>query len=398
MPRALKPVLRVIAVALISLISLELALQLAFPLLPAPLIRRLPQYRLRMGFNLAAEHEVIEYPAQQPVEYRVTRDFGDLYRLTCLPRASAPPFEEYEVSFTRDAHGFRNAEPWRPDPEWVILGDSFTAAEAIAEPYWRGLADSMLILGAPGTGTIQQQRLFDAFVKPRPGQLVALAYFGGNDLNDNQTDMARDSAGLTPADSVWSERSPQEFSVVFHLLLYARDALAMPSGADCHYPQLAQTEPPAPVAFYDEHVLALIPDKPTMLASESWRITRDSIAGIAQSIAAGGARFLLMYIPQKAELYWHYLDAAAKRTLLTAADGSETVLEIDANLNVQRDLLRELAAELGIDFLDFSPALAAAISAGQSPYFYADTHWNQAGHDIARIALLDFINGTNLEA
>ena len=109
---------------------------------------------------------------------------------------------------------------------------------------------------------------------------------------------------------------------------------------------------------------------------------------------------MLLYIPQRAELYWNHLDEASKATIVAVESRDRRITgldKIDENLSVQRDIIKQLAADLGVSFLDLTPPLADAIRAGQSPYFFADTHWNQLGHNVARNALLDFLNRSNLE-
>ncbi len=386
-------------IALVTLLVLEAVLQLAFPHLPAAIIQQMPQYRERLGFRLDTEHGAREYPAHQRVDFEVSAHSGDLYSLTCLSDSDAPVFEPYRVSYTRDAHGFRNAEPWKPeDLDLVILGDSFTAAESIREPYWQGLSDSMLVLGLPGSGTLEQQNLFAAYALPRQPEMVILAYFAGNDLRDNQDYEEMRSAGQTFADRAHQRANPLEYSVLFHLLMFLRSQAL---SEDCHYPQIAETNPPSPIAFYDDFLPLLALDKATLQASEMFRLTYDSISEMAKALDTRGAKLVLLYIPQKAELYWRYLSVESKNTIVSALPKEElsiTVKLIDANLRVQRDLMREVSAQLGLDFIDLTSALAEAISQGQSPYFFADTHWNQDGHNIARKTLLDFLNGFTLDS
>jgi len=151
---------RAAAPLLLSALLLELALHLAFPLLPHSLIRHIPQYHLRLGFDLATRHGALEYPAEQEARYTIDEQFGDLYHLTCLSPALAPPFEKpYAVKFQRDKHGFRNEAAWPETVDLLLLGDSFTAAEAVQRPFWQGLADATLALGLPGSGTLEQERL-----------------------------------------------------------------------------------------------------------------------------------------------------------------------------------------------------------------------------------------------
>ncbi len=384
-----------------TLLALEAALQAAFPLLPPAMIERMPQYLERSGFRLATEHGAREYPAGQTVDYAITATSGDLYRLTCLSPKDAPPFAAYRVAFQRDSHGFRNHEPFPENAELAVIGDSFVAAEAIVEPFWLGLSDSLLVLGLPGSGSLEQQRLFEAFALPSQPETVILAYFAGNDLADNAGYAEMLADGETFAARAHEGKRPLDYSVLFTLAVTLREALDIDGDHNCHYPQMALTNPLQPIAFYDEFLPILAIDAATLRASQTFQSTRASIADMANSQLARGKRFLLMYIPQKAELYWQWLDEGSKaaiRARLEARHDTADFSAIDSNISAQRELLALLAAELDIEFLDMTLPLAEAIAAGQQPYFFADTHWNQLGHNIARIALLELLNQTNLDS
>ena len=392
--------IRALLLLLVTGLALEAALQLAYPSLPKAVIKDMPQYLERIGHRLAAEHGAREFPAGELVEFEVTPFNGDLYKLSCITAADARLFEPYSVSFKRDGHGFRNEEPWPDEIDLVVIGDSFTAAEHIQQPFWQGLSDSMLVLAAPGTGTLEQQRYFNTFALPRQPELALVAFFAGNDLGDSLGFARMRREGLTRRDLTHQGKNPLDYTVVFHLLRFLAQATTPVEESDCHYPLLAQTEPPTPVAFYKRFLPLLGMDKASLLASEMLQITRRSIEEMARAIQTKGGQLILMYIPQKAELYWDYLDDASKEKIIAteSMDRSLTGLEnIDQNLSVQRAVMRELADEIGVSFLDLTAPLAEAIQAGKAPYFFADTHWNQEGHNIARNALLDFLNGTNLE-
>ncbi|MYD10973.1 MAG: hypothetical protein F4X02_13140 [Chloroflexi bacterium] len=391
--------IRAAVLVLLTLTALELALQLAFPRLPAAIIEQMPQYRARMGFRLDAAHGLQEYPAGETVNYEITKSSGDLYKLTCLSPDSAPPFDSYRVSFQRDWRGFRNPEPWPDKLALAIIGDSFTAAEAIVSPFWHGLSDSMLVLGLPGSGTLQQQRLLEAFALPRDPDVVVLAFFAGNDLQDSLAFHQKLAANGGDSSAGEARKSPLDYSVLFNIAYSLRRSV-LRQDLPCHHPQHALTEPPTPVAFYDRFLSVFALDIETLRESEMFRVTRDSIAEMAAMLAAKGSRLMLMYIPQKAELYWELLSDESKAAILAGGQVFDAAVEsrvVSANLAAQRRLIAELAGELDIAFLDLTPALSGAISVGEQPYFYADTHWNQAGHNIARIALLDFLNQSNLE-
>ena len=387
--------LRAILLVAFTVLSLEAALQLAFPHLPREIIRRMPQYQARLGHRLVTEHGALEYPAGEVVDYEMTPRYGDLYDLSCLPRDVAEEFAPYRVSFRRDAHGFRNDEPWPDDVDLVVMGDSFTNGGGVQAPYWQGLSDATLALGVPGTGTLEQQRLFEAYALPRKPETAVLAFFAGNDLNDTQffADMQRD--GITRHDIAHRDKNPLDYSVVFRLLDHISDATVHAPARACHYPRIAHTDPETLVAFANFFLPTLGADREALLQSEKLRLTRTSIGEMTAALRADDGEMILMYIPSKPELYWPYLDDLSKSVIVHNAS-RETRLKdldtIDDNLRVQRDVMREIADELGIAFLDLTPPLDEAIRAGQSPYFFADTHWNQLGHDIARNALLDFLN------
>jgi len=393
-------IVRLAAVALLSLFALEAALQLAFPLLPSALIEPMPQYRQRMGFRLEAAHGAREYPAGQKVDYHIGPQGGDLFALTCLSPAAAVEFAPYRVQFTRDQHGFRNDGEWARALDIVFLGDSFTAAEAVQAPFWQGLGGAQLVLGLPGSGTLEQERLYEAFARPRQPKLLVLAYFAGNDLADSALFAQLQRRGQSFAQHVQRAKSPLDYSLLVHMGLRLRSALSPASEGDCHYPQLAQTQPPQLVAFYDEFLAQLTMDSEDLRASEAFQLTRQSISRMAAAQQAHGGQMLLLYIPQKAEVYWPLLSAEVRARIMAGAS-TMVMLDmasaaLDENGAMQRRVWAETAQELGIAFLDMLPALQAATSAGQRVYFFADTHWNQAGHNIAQNALLDWLNDFNL--
>lgn len=395
MTSALKYLLRLSLVLSATIILLEIAFQLAFLHLPGDLIGRMPQYRERSGFRLVTEHGARESPAGEVVEIRVDQYSGDLFRLTCLSTDHAQFFEPYTVTFTRDRHGFRNQEPWPDHLDLVVLGDSFTAAEAIQNPFWTGLSDSMLSLAFPGSGTIEQSLLLNAYGLSLQPDTVVLAYFAGNDLSDNRVFQEMRRQGKTIADRVHQNRSPLEYLVTVHLALYVRDTIHKANIKDCHYPQIADTGEATPVAFFDKILPILALDANALRDSDMFQATLTAIVDMAQNLDAGGTRFVMMYIPQKAELYWPYLNADSKGAIASFVAGPASSLAaemIDKNISAQRDLWLSVALEQQIEFLDLTPALRRAIENGQSPYFFADTHWNQLGHDLARQELRKFLN------
>ena len=398
MTKLLKFFLRAGLISFIALVGIEIVLQIAFLKLPQTLISRMPQYPERYyGIQFNTEHGARRYPPNERVDFEVTSASGDLYQNTCLSPAHAESIEPYRVAYTRDQQGFRNNEPWPDDVELVIVGDSFTAAESVRRPYWDGIAESMLVFGLPGSGALEQKLLLEAFGLPRHPEIAVLAYFGGNDLIDNENFAELQQAGLTFADKTHQNRNPLEYLVSFHLALFLRDSISAARDKTCHYPQTALTDPPASVAFFDKLIPALAIEESALRASDMYQLTEAAIIEMAAMVQSSDAAFVLMYIPQKAELYWEYLNQKTKQSILDALPMPISADQVDANLTVQRETVASLAAEHGFIFLDLKPALAEAIAQGKSPYFFADTHWNQVGHDIARRVLLKCVRQLTLD-
>ncbi len=394
MAKILTFTLRAGLIAFIALVSIEIALQIAFLKLPQTLISRMPQYPERYGIQFNTEHGARQYPPNERVDFEVTSAGGDLYQNTCLSPAYVESIEPYRVVYTRDRQGFRNNEPWPDEVELVIAGDSFTAAESVRRPYWEGIAESMLVFGLPGSGTLEQKLLLEAFGWPRHPKIAVLAYFGGNDLMDNEKFAELRQAGLTFADKTHQNRNPLDYLVSFHLALLLRDSIRA-ADKPCPYPQTALTDPPTLIAFFNKFIPTLAIEESALRASDMYQLTEAAIIDMAAMAQSSGGAFVLMYIPQKAELYWDYLDQEAKQLILEKL--AISVDQVDANLTVQREAVASLAAEHGFIFLDLKPALAEAIAQGKSPYFFADTHWNQVGHDIARRVLLKCVRQLTLD-
>jgi hypothetical protein len=176
--------------------------------LPQAIIQRMPQYPIRYGIQFDTEHGAREYPANEVIDFEVNRFSGDLYQLSCLSTKSAIPLDAYPVQYQRDNHGFRNLEPWQDDVDIVFVGDSFTAAESITHPYWKDIAESELVLGLPGSGTIEQSLLLKAYGLSRHPETVVLAFYGGNDNSDNEVFSALQQAGMTFIERSNQNRNP----------------------------------------------------------------------------------------------------------------------------------------------------------------------------------------------
>lgn len=363
MTNTLKTIASLSIVSLVTLIMLEGLLQIAFLSLPDALIQQMPQYPTRYGIRYDTQHGAREYPAHEAVNLTVTPLAGDLYQISCLSPQHREDFAPYPVRYTRDAHGFRNQEPWPQRVHTVIVGDSFTAAETIQRPYWQGLSEGeQLVLGLPGSGSLEQLRLLEAYGLPRQPQRVIMAYFGGNDIMDSwrlhQTWQRGETLQPQP-------QAPWDLSVLFHIGLFVWQSLSAPPAQDCPYPIRYDGRQ---LAFFDAFDAFAGLNAEDLREDLRFTITERAISRAATQTQAIGAEFVLVYMPYKAQVYAPLLP-----------DG----LPDDPQIEV----LRALAEEQGFNFVSLLPAFREAARQGQQTYFFADTHWNQAGHDLARATL-----------
>lgn len=371
-----------VSITLITLILLEILLQVALPALPRIIAQRVPQYPVRYGIQFDTPHGAREYPANESVTMTIGSGTGDLYAISCLDPLTAPPITPETIIYTRDNRGFRNPTPYPDKVNLVIVGDSFTAAENIQRPYWDDLSDSMLVFGLPGSGTEEQRLLLEHFGLPRQPEHVILAFFGGNDMTDTGHFNEVKRAGYNLYDYGNRNRKPWEYLVTFHLFMFVKESLDSSDSNDrCPYPITVNNG--QSTALYDAFVAGVAQEPLTN--TSLWQETTDAITNIATQVIDSGGQFTLMYIPYKAEVYAPLLSESDQNAIAER-------LNIDWSLvDQQPALLATLADETGFTFLDLTPILRSAIQAGNEPYFYADTHWNQQGHDLVNSFLQDYL-------
>lgn len=382
---------RLSALILGSLVFLELILQILLPSLPQTLTQHMPQYPVRYGIRFDTAHGAREYPANQSVDVLISPQSGDLYEISCLSRTVTEDFPPYRVQFQRDRHGFRNNDPWPLSIDTFVVGDSFTAAEAITNPYWKQIAGNTVVLGLPGSGTVEQALLIEGLALPQNPERIIWAYFGGNDLADSTRFLEAQNLGENLYTLSNSNRQPWEYLVTFHIALLLRDRLTADNDKqDCIYP--IQTTDGERLAFYNPFISQGILPEDELTASEIWQVTRDAITRIADASHDASSSFVVVYIPPKEAIYSLQLDDNTWAEIITP-HGDLT--HANRAMDAQAVLLAQLASEQGFAFLDLTDALTEAVEADNQPYFFADTHWNQTGHEVAGQVLAAFLNTQN---
>jgi hypothetical protein len=126
---------------------------------------------------------------------------------------------------------------------------------------------------------------------------------------------------------------------------------------------------------------------------------------------AGDVCVGLIYIPDKSHIYFQYADPQGNRywvlqnalNLQLDADGwlsFDTLHPVEydalvANMDNQRNVVHEVADEVGIHFIDLVPALQAAALTGEPTYYTYDSHWSIRGHQVAGETVAQYIQSTS---
>jgi lysophospholipase L1-like esterase len=348
-------------------------------------------------------------------------EFGDIVRMGFLPRELFGG-EHHRYPFETDAEGFRNAAV-RPQIDVAALGDSFVEAmTSPAEESWPARLEQITGKRVQNYGTSSfgpQQELYvlqDFAIAHQPRDVV-LGYFAGNDLFDAERFENWQHGGDKPGEEPSGWRLRKRFRRYETLFLTTLIHVALPSVTRAETPTTApvtvggnrfdggawqiETAPGTTLrfAFMPPYLQKLVASRADIESSRGWQLTRDSFLRMKQTCAEHGARFTVMFIPSKDEVYWPLVERSfGQEELQRSLDFISSynhmpirAADIRANRLVQNELLREFCAGAGIPFLDLTPALEQAAASGRPVYFPDDAHWNAAGHQIAAEELARFL-------
>lgn len=338
---------------LVGLLVVELALRMVPGLLPETVRSRLAQLDARRTGHtrfIVADDEI-----------------GFLYRpdlRETIERA------EFRYVLATDHAGFRNATPWPDRPDMVVVGDSMAAGEGVAaEAAWpfhlaASVGASVVSLAMNGASPPQMSRVLARLGLPLRPALVLMEVFPANDYREAAAFEAWRRAGRPVPFADWLDEPPSELEVVTwlrrvlegsRLRLLVREALR------------------ATVAGAGARHIALAEGGRVLLAGGAWEqaadLARGDGSGIRPVVAAilearamataAGARFLLVILPSKEEVY--------------AQLGGVAPPELAGPL---------LAALRGqaIPTADLREPLRRRARAGETLYFGWDGHLTEGGH------------------
>ncbi len=295
----------------------------------------------------------------------------------------------------------------------VVLGDSFMEAYQVpleqSLPFLlqERLSDrrvEVINLGVGGYGTAQQLlALEEEGLRYRP-DLVVLAFFTGNDIQNNSRALQTELFGEDHAESYARpyartasltgaiEWTPPDYARISREAEKAQRRRASPWRAAIRFVQptvLANLVrqafgrigtwvglPPAPPKAYFGRTL--LEDFESPAWDEAWLVTQRLILEMKRVSAAAGADFALLVVPGKLQV------DPAFRAQASAQYGG---VRLDVG-RVNRGLT-DFCEENDVALIDPTPRLASRTEAGEQFYYQLeDHHWNPLGHDVATDLLI----------
>jgi hypothetical protein len=413
----------------VAVLSLEVGLRALGDRAPQPLlaqrhdlgeVRKDPRwaYTARYGRRLRARVSDVS-------EWR----HGDIVQLGFIP-ADVTDGILHRFPFQTDDEGFRNAAT-RNRIDVAALGDSFTDAMTIdAVHAWTTVLERQTGLavqnyGTAGFGPQQELRVLTDFVLRHRPRIVVLAYFAGNDIFDAEVfdEYERSNGRIRPPDPGWPIRPVVSRADTWYVVSAVH---AFSRWASNRERAEAQTIEPAPAArpapqtgsgaVFDRgmfsipvngHVLraALMPPYLNTLSMPAhelesrsgWPLTARAITAMRDASHSIGARFVVMYLPFKSQVYLPFLERTMPRDALRRAFEfylPNTIVDVDAmtrNRLAQNGLIRRLCERAAVPLLDTTDTLSSAVAAGTNVYFPDESHLNETGHAIVAETLRTFL-------
>jgi hypothetical protein len=285
--------------------------------------------------------------------------------------------------------------------------------------------------GTAGFGPQQERLVLEDYALKHHPRLVVLAFFAGNDIRDAERfeEFEQGDRTLVRQSQGWKIKEifiRAETWYVTTALQAARGAASTSVEAQAPDRKEEPGSPPEPhdgAPRFDRGVFtvpvqdkvlrfALMPPYLNLLrfsaqdlaARRGWGLALENIRRMRDASTAGGARFVLMFIPFKSQVYLPLLQRSFDRKTLAQAlhfflPDDATVPDVGRfarNRLAQNGLMRAFCAREGIAFLDLTPALQRRVERGEAMYFQDDSHFNEAGEALAAETLADFLRANRL--
>lgn len=295
-------------------------------------------------------------------------EIGFLYRPRLQGRIARG---DLDFTFRLDEKGFRNPEPWPQPVRLVLLGDSMAFGYGASDGSdWPSLLRArmpgagLVNLGLIGSGPLQQERIYERFAAPLRPEVVLLALFAGNDLDDDRAFALWLEHGAIGSyrrfrgqGDRWLDQSLLGLAQRTHLFWFASDLAKT----------LRRRSRGRTLELADGERLQLVLPRPGGLDPADLERTVAAVGRLRGRVEAAGGRLLVLLMPTKEEVYLPLLGE-------TASSPSSAVAT--------------RLAEMGVEAFDLGAVLRArATRSGPALYFEIDGHPNPVGQAIVAEAV-----------
>lgn len=346
---------------------------------------------------------------------------GDIIRRgeVAEPLATHEPENGMKWTLTLDADGFIN--PTVPDRcDIFVVGDSICVPSVPPQYFWpailgKKMNQSCYNAGVCGYTSPQELIVLKRHGLPKKPKIVLWAFYQGNDLVEAAWYEQFKKSGLD-----WPTFAMKTFSAPRKSFLYERPLVRLlmylASGGrsseldsrrepEIKYPgplTLKAGGVEKPIAFAKELFYSVAIPRETMRSSAAWRICADSIKDAKAECGKIGARFVVIYFPEKLTVFGDYavplfdkdeIYRFARPFLedIGNVGPDEFMKMLKENRAAQYDVLKELCLHEKIELLDLTPALKAAVERGEWPYYCYDVHINIKGNEVVAQAVRDYL-------
>jgi hypothetical protein len=378
----------------LTLAAIEVGLRLFYPLGGEPDIH---EFDPELGHHIRPNLDLVQiWDNHENVSRIRTNELG--LRSPTIPPEKAPG--EYRILLLGDSYTFGYG---------VAAEDTF-GARLEGRLNARGDASRRFVVinaGVSAYGTAQELLQYEMVGRAFHPDLVMLAFFVGNDIQDNLCLELR-SLRPTTRPPCFGLRDGQ----LIELSKPAKDAgkpaeppgvlaKALGSFRDLELQKLVRqrgvpllVETPGLVRFFASIGLDFDPGYLPHVAAgwyspgyaeRGWALTRALIERLQADTAADGARLVLILIPSRVQV----LPKLSTLLPVLYPDSAEVAALMDDPTKPQR-LMLDFAAKRGIPAFDLMPSIVSRGNVSEL-YYPAIAHWTELGHAIAAAAIDEFL-------
>jgi hypothetical protein len=299
------------------------------------------------------------------------RQRSDVETAWGLPASASDP-----ITFTHDAHGFRNPTPLAR-ADIVLIGDSYVEGEYVSDDQivsrflQARLNRSVANLGVAGYGPAQELIVLERDGMALKPEIVIWFFYEGNDLYDDQEFENTLVAPREVRASAWTERRgwwPRSLMRNAHaqlrLLLYP-----IVPGQSPHFGTLAAGRHRGQKILFGTEASLPWND----FERSRWEKAQETFREGIRLTRKQNIHLLLVYIPIKFRVY---------RDFVELPKDSEAR---DWSLWPLPDLFLQFCRTERLACLDLTGLFRGSVGNGDMPYAIADSHWSPEGHRLTAL-------------